>query len=119
MTDGREGTERRIGKYRVVRDLGAGGMGNVLEAYDEILDRPVALKFLRDGGVDQDVLQRGVLREGRTLAALNHPNIVQLYDAVTGDRPFFVMELVRGHSLRTICNRCGTLESFDALSIAV
>lgn len=118
MTDIRAGD--RIGKFEIQRELGAGGMGKVFEARDTLLGRHVALKFLRAGGADPDLLLRGVVREGRILAELNHPNIVHLYDAAMfGDTPYFVMELVRGHSLRTICTAFTTLETFDALSISV
>ncbi|MFO0587776.1 MAG: protein kinase [Polyangiaceae bacterium] len=109
-----------MGRFLLQQELGEGGMGTVFEAVDTILDRRVALKFLRPGKMDPELLFRGSLRESRVLAELNHQNIVHLYDVGMHDRrPYFVMELVRGKSLRVLCNAFGTLETFDALGVSV
>ncbi|MDX1383224.1 MAG: AAA family ATPase, partial [Thermoanaerobaculia bacterium] len=86
-------------RYRIEGRLGRGGMGVVYAAHDELLDRPVALKMLRRGALDASGRQR-FLREARAAAALNHGNVVALFDAgeVAG-RPFLVMEKVEGDSL--------------------
>jgi serine/threonine-protein kinase len=117
--DFREGT--RVAKYLLLRPLGAGGMGTVFEAVDERLGRRVALKLLHQEGLKSDRAWRNVMHECRILAELNHPNVVHLYDAdITADGvPYFVMELVIGHSLRLLCEAFCPLEVFDALAFAV
>ena len=85
----------RIGVYEVVGPLGAGGMGQVYRARDTRLDRDVALKVLPETfASDADRVMR-FTREAKTLAALNHPNIAQIYDAGReGVHAFIAMELV-------------------------
>ncbi|MFI7444992.1 WD40 repeat domain-containing serine/threonine protein kinase [Nonomuraea indica] len=95
------------GRYRLVRQLGEGGMGHVWEAQDETLDRPVAVKvisLLAGGGSRGDDARARFLREARITARLQHPNIVTIHDlgeTGAGDNrvPFLVMELVRGEGL--------------------
>ncbi len=91
---------RRVGRYTVLRHLGEGGMGQVLEAFDPELDRRVALKLLRVGRGGTAANQR-LLREAQVMARISHPHVVQVYDAgLAGDRVFLAMELVRGRTLR-------------------
>ena len=86
----------RIGRFTVLERLGEGGMGVVYAAYDELLDRKVALKLLHHGGYDDDRL----LREAQAMARLTHPNIVSFYEVGSlGARRFIAMEFVRGQSL--------------------
>ncbi|MEU5101383.1 serine/threonine-protein kinase [Streptomyces sp. NPDC021354] len=95
------------GRYRLVRQLGEGGMGQVWEAQDESLGRPVAVKvisLLAGGGSHGTEARARFLREARITARLQHPNIVTIHDigeTGTGDgkAPFLVMELVRGEGL--------------------
>ena len=95
------------GRNRLVRELGEGGMGQVWEARDETLGRPVAVKvnsLLADGGSRGDEARARFLREARITARLQHPNIVTLHDlGETGPQdnkvPFLVMELIRGEGL--------------------
>ena len=89
--------ERRIGRYRVVGLLGRGGMGTVLEAVDDALERRVALKLLHHDVPARD--QGRLLREARALARLSHPNVVQVHEVGELPRPFIAMELVRGRTL--------------------
>jgi eukaryotic-like serine/threonine-protein kinase len=97
-----------IGRYRIVRELGRGGMGTVhLAEYDgEGFRQRVAVKVLRRGLDTDDVLRRFVT-ERRILASLTHPNIARLVDGgATGDgRPFIVMEFVEGEPVTTYCDR--------------
>ena len=88
---------RQIGAYRLIREVGAGGMGIVYEAEDLRLQRRVALKFLaREHGPDDGQLAR-FRREAKGLARLNHPNIVTLYSVEEHEGlPFITMELVEG-----------------------
>src|SRR5688572_4400972 len=88
----------RIGRFVPVRRLGAGGMGVVYIAYDEQLDRKVAVKLLRAGEKDNHT---SLLREAQALARLSHPNIVVIHEVgVEGTRVFIAMELVSGLTLR-------------------
>ena len=92
----------RIGRYMPLRRLGAGAMGEVLLAYDEHLDRRVALKIVRAMGQSSADLYARMLREAQGLARLSHPNVVQVYEAGEFDgRVFLAMEYVEGETLRT------------------
>ncbi len=89
-----------LSHYRVLRRLGAGGMGEVYLALDTRLEREVALKVLPASLADSARLAR-LQREARAAAALNHPNIVTLHAIEEADGvPFLVMELVEGETLR-------------------
>jgi serine/threonine protein kinase len=92
----------RVGSYEVIDRLGAGGMGEVYRARDVRLGRIVALKVLRQGA-DPELLHR-LDREARAASALNHPNIVQIYDvgeaAGHEGAHYVVMEHVEGETLR-------------------
>ncbi|WP_425826976.1 protein kinase domain-containing protein [Streptomyces fractus] len=100
-------------RYRLIRPLGQGGMGEVWEARDEVLGRPVAVKvisMLAGGGSSADDARARFLREARITAALQHPHIVTVHDvgtAVTpeGSTPFLVMELLRGEGLEATVQR--------------
>ena len=92
----------RIGRYAVLTQLGEGGMGVVLSAYDEVLDRRVALKLVRAPERGDPRLQAQLMREAQALARLSHPNVVQVYEAgAADDELYLVMELVRGVTLST------------------
>src|SRR5689334_17746628 len=88
-----------VGPYRMEERLGAGGMGEVYRATDTRLGRAVALKLLHPDQVANPMLKRRFLQEARSASALNHPNIVILYD-IAHDRgtDFLVMEYVGGRT---------------------
>ena len=93
----------RIGRYRVVRLLGEGGMGRVYEAEQDQPRRTVALKVVKPGLATLEMLQR-FERESHVLGRLQHPGIAAIYDAGTADtghgpQPYFAMEYVRGRTL--------------------
>lgn len=107
----------RVAHYRIVRRLGEGGMGVVYEAFDERLERPVALKLLRQDAADPSAAER-LTREARVAARVVHPLICQVYDLGNADgRPFIAMELVAGESLADRLAR-GALAPADALRTA-
>lgn len=92
--------DTEVGHYRIIKKIGAGGMGEVFLAQDTKLDREVALKFLPSHLVaDKDVRTR-FTREARAAAKLNHPNIVVVHEVSEfNGRPYFAMEHVKGESL--------------------
>jgi eukaryotic-like serine/threonine-protein kinase len=93
---------RTVGHYRIVAELGAGGMGIVYKAQDDRLQRFLALKFLKPERVTED-FRRRFLQEARASSALHHPNIVHVYDiGVFESQDFIAMEYVEGLSLRQI-----------------
>ena len=93
-----------IGRYRIVRLLGEGGMGTVYEAEQEEPHRVVALKVIKLGLASPDRLRR-FRQESQALARLQHPGIAQIYESNTADtgfgpQPFFAMEFIRGLPLK-------------------
>jgi serine/threonine protein kinase len=98
----------RIGAYRILRELGRGGMGTVFlaERADGQLDRRVALKLMRRGTGSDAQLHRRFLEERQILARLEHPHIATLLDGdVTADgQPFFVMQYVEGSPIDRFCD---------------
>lgn len=102
------------GRYRLVAAIGQGSMGRVWQARDELLDRDVALKEIlfppEFSEADKDELQQRLLREARSAARLSHPAVATVFDVVGDlDRPWIVMELVRGRSLDRILAENGPL----------
>src|SRR5690242_7584264 len=96
---------RIAGRYEVRARLGAGGMGVVYEVLDRVSDEVIALKTLRPGGADPQVIKR----EFRALADVVHPNLVQLYDLFDdAGTPCMTMELVPGTDmLSELCGKPG------------
>ncbi len=110
-----------LGGFRIVDELGRGGMGIVYRARQLNLERDVALKVLADDlANDREFVER-FFKEARAAASLNHPNIVQVFDA--GRSPegvsFFAMELIEGETLETSIESHGKLAPKEALKIAV
>ncbi|RMG99520.1 MAG: hypothetical protein D6705_03055 [Deltaproteobacteria bacterium] len=93
-----------VGRYVIVRKLGAGGMGAVFAAYDPELDRKVAIKVLhpRPGRKEKQARRQArLLREAQAMAKLSHPNVVAVFDVGTlGDRVYVAMAYVEGKTLR-------------------
>jgi WD40 repeat protein len=109
----------RLGPYEVLSPIGAGGMGEVYQARDPRLGREVAVKVLPESlATDPDRLRR-FEREARAVAALNHPNILTVYDVGTdADRPYVVTELLEGETLGDRLRR-GALPLREAVETAV
>jgi predicted Ser/Thr protein kinase len=88
-----------LGRYRIERTLGEGGMGVVYGAFDRDLERRVALKVLRSD-IDASELRQRLLREARAMARLAHPNVVTVHEVGSaGGRDYVAMELVEGETL--------------------
>jgi serine/threonine protein kinase len=102
-------TNTMLSHYCIISKLGAGGMGEVYRARDERLGRDVAIKVLpTDFARDEDRVRR-FEQEARATSALNHPNILTVYDIGTttqelGSAPFIVAELLDGEELREVLN---------------
>jgi hypothetical protein len=107
----------RLGPYEIIAPLGAGGMGEVYRARDDRLGREVAIKVLPEGfAADRDRLAR-FEREARSASALNHPNIVTIYEIGRSDSVSFIsMELVQGKTLRELIAE-GALPTKTVLAI--
>ena len=98
---------RRIGQYRIIREIGQGGMGAVYlaERADDEFRKSVAIKLVKRG-MDTDFILRRFRNERQILASLEHPNIARLFDGGTTDDglPYFVMEYIEGQPLHRFCN---------------
>ena len=107
-------------RYSIVRTLGAGGMAKVYLAHDEVLDRDVALKVLREQFAEDEEFVERFKREASSAASLSHPNIVQVYDrGKTEDGSSYIaMEYVPGGTLKERISSSGPLEPGVAASLA-
>jgi serine/threonine protein kinase/tetratricopeptide (TPR) repeat protein len=109
-----------ISHYRIIKRLGSGGMGEVYQAEDTRLRRPVALKMMLDDGDHNAQARTRFLREAQASSALNHPNIVTIYEIDEVERDgarysFIVMEYVEGRTLKEVAGECSIEESVDIL----
>lgn len=109
-----------MGRYRCIRRAGEGGMAEVYLAHDDVLGRDVALKVLRRGGVDEQLVER-FRREAKSAASLSHPNTVAIYDwgESEGGAYYLVMEYVPGGTLKDRIDREGPLKPDEAASVAI
>ena len=106
------------GKYRIIEEIGQGGMGIVYKAEDVRLQRTVALKFLPPHLADSAELKERFLIEARAAAGLSHPNICVIHEVgKEQDRSFIAMEYVEGETLRDKIKK-GPLKTEDALAVA-
>lgn len=109
-----------ISHYRIIKRLGSGGMGEVYQAEDTRLHRPVALKMLLDDGDRTAQARARFLREAQASSALNHPNIVTIYEIDEVERngerySFIVMEYIEGRTLKEIAGECPIEEAIDVI----
>jgi tRNA A-37 threonylcarbamoyl transferase component Bud32 len=96
------------GRFRVVRQLGEGGMGVVLEAENTLTGKRVAIKWMRAALASKPEAVERFLREARASARVRHPNVVDVYDVVhEADSAFLVMELLEGEPLTAVLERGG------------
>jgi eukaryotic-like serine/threonine-protein kinase len=107
-----------IAHYRIIKKLGAGGMGEVYLALDTKLNRKVAIKVLRPDSLAEENLKKRLLREAQAAARLDHPNICHVYDVNEVDSvTFIVMQYIEGETLAAEMER-QPLELTTALAIA-
>jgi serine/threonine-protein kinase len=112
------------GRYRLIAPLGVGGGGKVFLAQDEELDRRVAIKVLLEHLVEDPAFLKRFRAEAKAAAALNHPNVMHLYDvgedSSTGRPiPFLVMEFLGGGSLKEVIHTSGLLSPSQALMVGL
>src|ERR1700733_4868660 len=112
----------RIGRYKIVRELGRGAMGVVYHAIDPNIGRPVAIKTIQLGGPrkpeEQERLRERLFREARSAGMLSHPGIVTIYDvAEEGGLAYIFMEFVNGPPLEKMLLAAQTPAKEPRLSI--
>ena len=111
--------ERIISHYRILGEIGAGGMGVVYRAEDTKLGRTVALKFIAPRGIDGAEEKARFLHEAQAAASLSHPNICVVHEIDEADgRLFMAMECVEGESLKDRIAR-GPLGIDEAIGVAI
>src|SRR4026208_154561 len=110
---------KTIAHYRIVAPIGAGGMGAVYKAYDNKLQRTVAIKLLPSEYISQQDRRRRFFQEARAASALNHPHILTIYEVGEDDgKPYIAMEYVEGETLRQKIKNNG-LQLRETLDIAI
>lgn len=102
--------KRLDGRYEILEVIGVGGMAVVYKAYDNIDDRTVAVKILKDEFLASDEFRRRFKNESKAIAVLSHPNIVKVYDVSYGDKlQYIVMEYVEGITLKEYIEQQGAI----------
>lgn len=108
--------KRLDGRYEIQEIIGVGGMSVVYKAYDNIDDRIVAVKILKDEFLANEEFRRRFKNESKAIAVLNHPNIVRVYDVNFGERlQYIVMEYVDGITLKEYIKQQGVVNWQDAV----
>jgi tetratricopeptide (TPR) repeat protein len=115
--------QRLTSRYTILKLLGAGGMGEVYQAWDEVVSTPVALKIIRPQLVTErdqsQQLEERFRRELRLARQVTHPNVIRIHDiGELGDTKFLTMEYVPGSDLGRVLRRSGRLSAARALSVA-
>jgi serine/threonine protein kinase len=111
---------KSLGQFRIVEKIGAGGMATVFKAYQPMLDRHVAVKVLPDYHARDPIFKERFLREARSVAKLDHPNIVQIYlFGEEDDSTYIVMQYVDGGTLKDKLRQSGALPVADALKFVI
>jgi hypothetical protein len=107
----------RIGHYEVLEVLGRGGFGIVFRAFDETLQRVVAIKVLTARIAATSPARKRFLREARSSAKVRHENVVQVYAVEEQPLPYLVMEFIPGETLQQWLDRTGPLETVEVLRL--
>jgi eukaryotic-like serine/threonine-protein kinase len=106
--------DQLVGRYRVMRPIGTGAMGEVFLAIDDSLNRRAAIKLLGLKHLGDETVRERFLREARALARLNHPNLITVYESGflgPEQRPYFAMELLEGGDTEKLMMEQGPLPS--------
>jgi serine/threonine protein kinase len=111
------GSLGRLGHYEVREVIGRGGCGIVLKAFDEKLERIVAIKVMAPELAATSPARKRFLREARATAAIRHENVVSIYAVEEQPLPFLVMEYIDGNTLQQRLDRTGPLDVRDVLRI--
>jgi hypothetical protein len=107
-----------VGRYELREELGAGGFATVYRAYDPTLDRAIALKLLHLHLARDAATRERFVREGRALARVRHPNIVQVYDAgEAAGTAYLAMELIEGRPLGEVLGRRGPASLTEVVEV--
>jgi len=110
----------RIGPYDIEREVGRGGMGVVLKAYDAELNRPLAIKVLSPRLAENGTARQRFDREARAAAAVIHPNVIAIHGVNANEKtPYLVMPFIAGPSLQRLIELRGPLEEKDIVRIAL
>lgn len=108
----------RIGHYEVLEVLGRGGFGIVFRAFDDVLQRVVAVKVLAPSMATTSPARKRFLREARSAALIQHENVVRVHETGETPLPYLVMEFVAGETLQQRFDRTGPLDVVESLKIA-
>jgi eukaryotic-like serine/threonine-protein kinase len=108
----------RIGHYEVLQVLGKGGFGIVLRAFDDVLQRVVALKVLTPAIAATSPARKRFLREARSSAQVRHENVVQVYAVEEQPLPYLAMEFIPGETLQERLDRTGPLEAAEIVRLS-
>ena len=112
--------KRLDGRYEIKEIIGVGGMAVVYKAYDNVEDRTVAIKILKEEFVSNEEFVRRFKNESKAIAMLSHPNIVKVYDVSFGDLiQYIVMEYIDGITLKEYIERQGSLRWKDAVYFTI
>ena len=112
--------KRLDGRYEIMEIIGVGGMAVVYKAHDNVEDRIVAVKILKDEFVSNDEFIRRFKNESKAIAMLSHPNIVKVYDVSFGDLiQYIVMEYIDGITLKEYIEHQGSLRWIDAVQFTI
>jgi len=107
----------RLGHYEVLKALGKGGFGIVLKAFDELLQRVVAIKVMSPPLASTSPARKRFLREARAAASIRHENVVAIYNVEEQPIPYLVMEFIAGETLQQKLDRCGPLDAAEVVRI--
>jgi serine/threonine protein kinase/formylglycine-generating enzyme required for sulfatase activity len=113
----RPGSLGRIGHFEVLEVLGKGGFGIVFRAFDEVLQRVVALKVMAPQLAATSPARKRFLREARSSAQVRHENVVQVYEVAEHPLPYLAMEFIPGETLQQRLDRIGPVEPVEVVRV--
>ncbi|HZM78461.1 MAG TPA: serine/threonine-protein kinase [Candidatus Limnocylindrales bacterium] len=105
------------GRYRLEERIASGGMGDVWKGTDEVLDRVVAIKIMLDALMEEKGFAERFRAEARTMATINHPGVVRIYDFGSDQVAYLIMEYVEGEPLSKTLSRIGRLTPTRTMSL--